>query len=501
MLFAFEKAALRSGQRIVLSDIDWRVREGEHWAVLGPNGSGKSTLLRAVLGDVAVVRGGFRAFPALSGSASGEPWNPPIGWVSYELHRRLIAREESLEAARWFSADLDGAGTAGELLRELGPAAGGPDPTQEAWVRKLVELFELEPLLPRPFRILSTGEFRRLLVARALVRRPRLLALDEPFDGLDDATRGLLAGALGRLAGSGLQLLLVSHRVEELLPQITHVLGLRGGRALWRGPRRRTLTPRNLRRLYGATRAEPEAPAARLEAARPAAAPPEVLVQMRDVRVRYGDKTVLEGLSWTMRRGERWCIRGPNGSGKSTLLALICGDHPQAYANDIRLFGKARGSGESIWDIKRRIGLLSTEFQIAYRRQASGLEVVVSGFHDSIGMYERSSPVEESSARELLEGLGLESLAERDFDALSGGQQRLLLLARAMVKAPGLLVLDEPCQGLDPANRARILAMIDRIGDGAELIYVSHHRDELPRCLTHLLELPAGKSSRLEAGG
>ena len=125
MLFAFEKAALRSGQRIVLSDIDWRVREGEHWAVLGPNGSGKSTLLRAVLGDVAVVRGGFRAFPALSGSASGEPWNPPIGWVSYELHRRLIAREESLEAARWFSADLDGAGTAGELLRELAPAAGG----------------------------------------------------------------------------------------------------------------------------------------------------------------------------------------------------------------------------------------------------------------------------------------------------------------------------------------------------------------------------------------
>jgi molybdate transport system ATP-binding protein len=498
MLFAFEKAALRSGQRVVLSDIDWRVREGEHWAVLGPNGSGKSTLLRAVLGDVAVVRGGFRVFPALTGSASDEPWNPPIGWVSYELHRRLIAREESLEAARWFSANLDGAGTAGELLRELGPAAGELDPAQEAWVQRLVGLFELEPLLPRPFRSLSTGEFRRLLVARALVRRPRLLALDEPFDGLDDATRRLLAGALGGLAGSGVQLLQVSHRVEELLPQITHVLALRGGRVLWRGPRRRALTPRNLRRLYGEPRAEPEAPAARPPAA---ARPPEVLVQMRDVRVRYGDKAVLEGLSWTMHRGERWCIRGPNGSGKSTLLALICGDHPQAYANDIRLFGEARGSGESIWDIKRRIGLLSTEFQIAYRREASGLEVVVSGFHDSIGMYERSSPVEESAARELLAKLGLESLAERDFDALSGGQQRLLLLARAMVKAPELLVLDEPCQGLDPANRARILALIDRIADGADLLYVSHHRDELPRCLTHLLELPGGKASRLEGSG
>lgn len=517
MLFAFEKAALRSGQRIVLSDINWRVREGEHWAVLGPNGSGKSTLLRAVLGDVAVVRGGFRAHPALTGPASAEPWNPPIGWVSYELHRHLIAREESLEAARWFSANPDGAGRAGELLRELAPASGGSegggqDPAQEAWVRELVGWFELEPLLPRPFRGLSTGEFRRLLVARALVRRPRLLALDEPFDGLDAATRSLLSGALGRLAGSGVQLLLVSHRVEELLPQITHVLGLRGGRVLWRGPRRRTLTPRNLRRLYGAAgpRAEPGAGGAGPPAVLPAAAPPpaaqaEVLVQMRDVRVRYGDKTVLEGLTWTMRRGERWCIRGPNGSGKSTLLALICGDHPQAYANDIRLFGEARGSGESIWDLKRRIGLLSTELQIAYRRQASSLEVVVSGFHDSIGMYERSSPAEESSARELLRRLGLESLAERDFDSLSGGQQRLLLLARAMVKGPELLVLDEPCQGLDPANRARILALIDRIaagaGAGADLIYVSHHRDELPRCLTHLLELPEGRSSRLEAGG
>ena len=248
MLFSFENAALRVGERILLDGLSWKVREGEHWAVLGPNGSGKSTLLRAVLGDVAVVRGSFNTFPNLTGSLSGEQWNPPIGWVSFELHRRLIAREESLEAARWFSAQPDGAGRAGELLLELGPAAAG----QEAWVRQLVELFELGPLLPQPFRSLSTGEIRRLLVARALVRRPRLLALDEPFDGLDEVSRRLLAGALSRLAGEGLQLLLVSHRVEELIPEITHVLGLRGGRVLWQGPRRRTLTPRNLRRLYGA---------------------------------------------------------------------------------------------------------------------------------------------------------------------------------------------------------------------------------------------------------
>jgi len=123
----------------------------------------------------------------------------------------------------------------------------------------------------------------------------------------------------------------------------------------------------------------------------------------------------------------------------------------------------------------------------------------VSGFHDSIGLYERSSPQEQASARELLAELGLAELAERDFAGLSGGQQRLVLLARAVVKRPELLVLDEPCQGLDPANRSAVLAMIERIveGTGAELSYVSHHRDELPRCLTHLLELPAGRSSRI----
>jgi molybdate transport system ATP-binding protein len=509
MLFSFENAALRVGERVLLEGLSWRVREGEHWAVLGPNGSGKTTLLRAALGDVAVVRGSFRSFPALDGGPGAE-WNPPIGWVSFELHRQLVAREESLEAARWFRADLDGACTAGELLRELGSAYAG----REAWIGQLVGLFELGPLLPRPFRSLSTGEIRRLMVARALVRRPRLLALDEPFDGLDEGSRRLLTGALGGLVGTGLQLLLASHREEELIPEISHVIALRGGRVLWQGPRRRALTPRSLRRLYGAEAGAPDRP--RAEAAAPGFAPatggggpsgrprdgaaePEPLVQMREVSVRYGAQVVLGGLSWTMRRGESWCVQGPNGSGKTTLLSLVCGDHPQAYANDIRLFGVPRGSGESVWDIKRRIGLLSTEFQIAYRRAASGLEVVVSGFHDSIGIYERPRPAEVASARELLERLGLGELAGRDFAELSGGQQRLLLLARAVVKRPELLVLDEPCQGLDPANRSRIVALIDRIvaGTGAGLIYVSHHRDELPRCLTHLLELPGGRSSRI----
>lgn len=497
MLFSFENATLRLGERLLLAGTTWRVREGESWGVLGPNGSGKSTLLRAVLGDVPVVRGEFTVF-------SGESWNPPIGWASFELHRRVIAREEGRDAARWFSAQPDAAGTAEELFLELRSG----EETGEEWIGQLVDLFGLRPLLARPFRSLSVGEIRRLLAARALVRRPRLLALDEPFDGLDPDSRELLARALGALAARGTQLLLVSHRVEELIPELTHVIGLREGRVLWQGPRRRVLTARNLSRLYG----RPGVPGRRASA--PLGAGPAVqagraagpaaglaagtapLVEMRAVTVRYGERRVLDGLDWTVRRGENWCVRGPNGSGKSTLLALICGDHPQAYANEIRLFGVPRGSGESIWDIKRRLGQLSTELQIAYRRAASGLEVVLSGFRDSIGLYEGWTLAEETSARELLALLGLEELAGRELGELSGGQQRLILLARAVVKRPELLVLDEPCQGLDPVNRAKVRVLVERIaeGTGANLLYVSHHQDELPACLTHVLELPGGRA-------
>jgi molybdate transport system ATP-binding protein len=521
LLFSFREADLYAGERVILTGVSWDVREGEHWAVLGPNGAGKSTLLRAVLGDVPVLRGSFDTFPALTGNTAEEGWNPPIGWVSFELHRRLIAREEGRDAARLFSGEPNGAETAGELFRELADAAPG----HKGWVKRVARIFELDALLDRPFHGLSTGEIRRLLVARAVVHRPsggplhrpsggplhrpRLLVLDEPFDGLDTASRGLLERAVGRLAREGLPLILVSHRTEELLHEITHVLGLRGGKVIWQGPRREMLTPANLEKLYSSApgraaeppRLGPSGDELAGQRAQPLGSP-ESVVEMRGVRVRYGDRLVLDGLSWTMRRGERWCVRGPNGSGKSTLLSLICGDNPQAYANDIRLFGVQRGSGESVWDIKGRIGQLSTELQVSYRREASGREVLVSGFHDSIGIYQRPDPWEEAAADDLLALLGLEALAERDFSTLSGGEQRLLLLARAVIKRPELLVLDEPCQGLDPANRARILAMIDRIasGTGADLIYVSHHPDEMPASLTHVLELPSGRASALTAG-
>jgi molybdate transport system ATP-binding protein len=212
---------------------------------------------------------------------------------------------------------------------------------------------------------------------------------------------------------------------------------------------------------------------------------------MRNVTVQYGSQTVFKGLNWMVAKDENWAVTGPNGSGKTTLLQLITGDQPQAYANEIYLFGRRRGSGESIWEIKQRLGLVSSEFQIGYRKPLRAFDVVLSGFFDSVGLYRHASTLQRHVTRQWITYLGLRHLQDLRFDLLSYGERRMLLLARAMVKAPELLVLDEPCQGLDPANRRIILACIDTIAAQAttQILYVTHFSEELPTCITHHLDL------------
>ena len=191
-----------------------------------------------------------------------------------------------------------------------------------------------------------------------------------------------------------------------------------------------------------------------------------------------------------MKQGQNWAIVGPNGAGKTTLLNLIFGDNPQAYANEIYLFGKRRGSGESIWSIKQRIGFISPEFQIRYRKQMRVLDVVVSGFYDSVGLYRQADPEKMKMAKQWISLFGIDNLSAENFEQLSYGEQRMVLLARAVVKSPLLLILDEPCQGLDPANRKIMLDLFDLIGrtGRTQLIYVTHYPEEIPECITHVLQ-------------
>jgi len=481
-LITLERVTLRLGDRMLLQGTSWEIRTGENWAILGPNGSGKSALARAIQGDCPHVRGKLiRHDPEAEGKR--------IGYVSFELQEEILAREELREDERFFS----GRGhelTAGELLRGKNADLTALD--------RFVEILDLRPLLGHGIRTLSNGENRKLLIARALLSAPKILILDDPFAGLDTDSRPALAAAVTKLMQEGTQIILVAQRPEEVIPGISHVLLIQNGRVAKTGMREEVLTPARIRRFTGKAKALPEihlppvqGDSLRKDVVEGDTLHTDSLIEMTNIHVTYGEYVVFDGLNWIVRRGENWAVVGPNGSGKSTLLSLITGDNLQVYANDVHLFGKRRGEGESIWDIRRRIGVVSPELQLRYRKPVRVREVVLSGFFDSIGLYHRPNPEQEAIADRWLEVLGMTDLADRLFTRTSYGEKRLALIARAMVKSPELLILDEPCQGLDGANRERVLALMEEIGERTEtgLIYITHHAEEMIRCICHILKL------------
>ena len=334
---------------------------------------------------------------------------------------------------------------------------------------------------------------RKVLIARALIKSPKLLILDEPFAGMDTGSRENLTESVSELMRQGLQVVLVTHRANEIFPLISNVLCIKDGRVLIQGKRRDVLTIENLKRLYDVKKLNSRPP---INRNRPAAvkitlSEQSILVEMRNVSVKYGNVPVLNNLNWTVRRGENWAVIGPNGSGKTTLLSLITGDNPQAYANEIYLFGKRRGSGESIWDIKTRIGMISSEFQTRYRRDITVYDAVASGIFDSVGLYRNLDSEHRNQVDNWVEFFGISHIADKKFTRISYGERRMVLLARSMVKSPELLVLDEPCQGLDQRNRKLFMGLIEMIGRNTDtnLLYVTHYRDEIPLCINRVLNL------------
>jgi molybdate transport system ATP-binding protein len=468
-------ATLRIRDRFLLPDTNWQIDRGQHWAILGPNGAGKTTLVRALTGEVPVVRGTISHSRTLT-----------AGYVSFEDHQRLIAREERRDASRYFSGNLNEICTVYETLLE---SDGAPGPSAVD-VELIAARLQIEHLLERDIRVVSSGEMRKVQIARVLIQAPDILVLDEPFDGLDRFSRGNLAPIIDGLMDDSRTVILVTHRQREILPNISHVLAVSDGKVLLQGRREDILTPSQMERLYPSSLTTPfSMPTGSDNPAKVDPTRTDILVAMEDVTVKYENTTVLDGLSWTMKSGENWVILGPNGCGKTTMLNLVTGDNPQAYANKIYLFGQRRGSGESIWDIKRRTGIVSSEFQIRYRKPITAFEVVLSGFFDSVGLYRDFSTGQKETAEQWLEVLGVADKSDRVFNQLSYGEQRMLLLARSLVKMPQILILDEPCQGLDRINRGRILDAIDVIGghSGTNIIYVTHYSDEIPSCMTCML--------------
>lgn len=463
-MIEFNDCTIELSKTFSLSDISWRMARSEIWAVLGPNGSGKSAFLDSIAGAGDVTHG--------SRSVSAEK----VALVSLEEQARLIAREKERD-----DSDLTDEISEGTPTRVMIDEVSENRNLKEA----LVDSFSLTGLLDRGFRKLSTGETRKILLIRALTSDPELLLLDEPFEGLDTASVQQVKRILGDLAADS-PMIMAFNRVEEVPDFVTHVLYLEKGRI------RNTFSCEQ----YGSIDAVKRVLSQLTHMKSRAIELPEpenvfgprlnadgALVGLRDARVAYTENLVFEGLSWEIRPGEHWQISGPNGSGKTCLLNLITGDHPQCYVNDIEVFGYKRGHGETIWDIKKYIGYVSTALHWDYRLGVGVRNVVISGFYDSIGLYHKANDNQRQIADAWLALLGMSGKAGDPFSRLSYGEQRLLLIARAMVKHPPLLLLDEPCLGLDDLNRQLVLALVERVCEegNTTVVYVTHHdEDEVP---------------------
>lgn len=465
----FREACIRFNDSFSLLDINWQPEPGQVWAIMGASGSGKSALAAAVAG----------AGELYSGSVDGVVTN--AGVVSLESQAALIERERLRD-----DSDITDKVSQGTPVRDmLDEVCKNTDLQKE-----MIRLFRLEPLLERGFRKLSSGETRKVLFTRALTSEPDLLIIDGPFEGLDAQTVPLVSEILKSVSRK-LPTLLVINRFDEIPDFVTHIALLEKGRLKTTAKTSDKPAIELISQLLHLKTADIEIPAAGAGDSAPPLKPEDPLVNLRKVSVCYTDNLVFEDLDWRIEPGQHWQLTGPNGSGKTSLLNLITGDHPQCYNNDIFVFGYQRGHGESIWDIKQHIGYVSSALQWDYRVSINCKNVIISGFYDSIGLYNKATDVQKAVASQWLQVLGFQKRASQPFNQFSYGDQRLLLIARAMVKHPHLLILDEPCLGLDDMNRQLVLALIEKICGGSEttVIYVNHHADDRIEGIRHYLAL------------
>ena len=504
-LLSVDDIIIRANSRLCFAGTNWSIHADEQWALIGPTGAGKTLFVKALCGRLPVVHGQIRYY--FDDTPFGRTYlrRGEIILVTAETQHEVLQQYAGYHQARWQSTESAGVPTVAEFLNwqnieGRSPYEINPPSVDESIyaIRRAqaVALLGIGSLLDRSLIHLSHGEGRKVLLGRALMQSPKLLILDDPFGGLDDETRKTLIGYLTAILEGGQQrLLLVLSRPDEIPNGITHVLGIAEHQVAIQGAKAAVLASSFARGVFKVdprpAREDHMLPAKDW----PVLPPGTPLIELKHASVIYQDVTVLHDITWTMRQGEHWAIRGPNGAGKSTLLSLILADNPQAYANELKIFGRRRGSGESIWDIKRHIGWVAPEIHMYYQSQATCQTIVCSGFFDSIGLYHDVTPAQLQIAAKWMQALEIEALAERSFREVSIGEQRLVLLARALVKQPRLLILDEPCQGLDGLNRSRIIELLDTLCQQTpvSLLYVTHHLDELPRSITHVLHLENGR--------
>ncbi|MCF2946973.1 ATP-binding cassette domain-containing protein [Paraglaciecola aquimarina] len=484
-LVSLSSCLIRFQSSFELNITELNISKLQHTVVLGRNGSGKTALSAFLAGNGTLESGAADIIKQLR-------------WVSIEQQQALIEAEKQKDCADIW--DVIPEPTSVEEVLYEGIESSQLD---QNLVLKVLKCFSLEPLLERPFRALSTGETKKLLIAKSIISEPSLMILDEPWDGLDNKTCIGLSELLLSISDK-VTFLFVLNRVTEVPSYCQQLVLMDNAEIQWQakvekdsaGDLNNDVNSKldelitQVKQLQHLQQVELRLPQTDSEIFGPRPLNSnDPLVKLTNAKVQYGDSVVFKDLDWTIQANQHWQVTGPNGSGKTCLLNLITGDHPQCYVNDIFVFGYQRGSGETIWQIKQYIGYMSNVLHLDYRVNCSVLHVVLSGFYDSIGLYKTPTTRQISLAHQWLSLMALEDQATTGFQQLSFGDQRLVLIARAMVKHPSLLILDEPCNGLDEINRLKVLALIDLLArqGTTSLLYVNHHQEDvIPSIKNHI---------------
>lgn len=493
-LFSIQKAIVRSANQVLFSDLSFTVKKGENWALTGPGGSGKSALLHTIAGNLSVSGGTMthdffddylHQHPQQSGIVT---FQKLIAMVETRHHfKNLSNTSEFYYQQRYNSSDSEDALTVKEYLHSVKPVHNAGN----YWnYNNTIAALHLTELAEKQLIKLSNGETKRLRIAAALLKNPVLLLLDNPLTGLDVQTRAEFNYIINEIIASGITVIM-STAADEIPDAITNVAILEERTIAWQGTKasftqqvlttdeQQAINIEALRSLIGDKKQSPYS----------------YIINLKNINIKYGSNTVLNNVNWCVKPGERWALLGHNGAGKSTLLSLINGDNPQAYANDIVLFDRKRGSGESIWDIKKKTGFVAPELHQYFPTDNSCLQVIESGYYDTLGLFRPGNKAFSAIALQWMKALEIEKYARVLLKNVPAGAQRLCLLARALIKNPPLLIFDEPCQGMDSHQLQHFKKLIDTICGLSEvtLIYVTHYQHEIPDSVDKVLRLEKGE--------
>lgn len=469
-----KSVTIRYYGKLLFNKVSFTANSHEAWLIIGESGSGKTALLETILGKWPVVSGSVTIDFDTNKFKSGTS----LVAAKHAFTNRSNTKDFYYQQ-RYNSYDSDDSMTVDSYLNSLSEDRNS--------VARIVATLRIDHLADEELIKLSNGETKKVLLAAALVKQPAILLLDNFFAGLDISSRDYFSDVLAEVRDQGATIILTS-ALNECPPFVSHVAMLASGILTQKEQKKFEVHESWKNKLiYTKEQVQPFSVKDKPNYAS--------IVKLSGVNLKYEGKAILDDIDWEVKTAERWAISGPNGAGKTSLLSLLTGDNPQAYANNIVLFDRRRGSGESIWDIKRKIGFLSSELHQYFPMDTNCFDAIESGFYDTLGLFRTSNIELRNQCLAMAALLGIDHLKKSTLFQASYKEQRMCLLARALVKGAPLLILDEPFQGFSDKEIEKCRQLIDLIceSNSTAMIFVSHYSGDIPSCVSYLLELTNGK--------